>query len=112
MDRVGTEMLVMGVVAEGSELLQPLGVDLVRARTELERLMGHGKGGATSANDVPFTTASRKALEDTVDCARSLGSRAVDTSHVLLAVLQQEGGNGATLLMRLCNSKSPKALKS
>lgn len=116
-DRVGTEMLVVGVVAEGSDpgcrmLQHKFGVDLSLARAELEKLMGRGEGAWKRAVDIPFTTASKQALEDTLDCARSLGSAAVDTSHLLLAVLQQETGNGSVLLGKLCKSRCPKALKS
>mmetsp|Transcript_99257 Transcript_99257/g.320109 ORF Transcript_99257/g.320109 Transcript_99257/m.320109 type:complete len:1093 (+) Transcript_99257:49-3327(+) len=114
-DRVGTEMLVVGVIAEGSEIgsrvLRRLGVDINCARAELEKLLGRGVGSGKCAMDIPFTVASKQAIEDTVECARSLGSPAVDTSHLLLAVLQQENGNGSVLLGRLCKSRSAKVLK-
>jgi len=87
-------------------------VELTVARAELESLLGRGADACKRALDIPFTTASKQALEDTVECARSLGSPSVDTSHLLLAVLQQERGNGAQLLGRLCKSRSPKTLKA
>lgn len=114
-DRVGTEMLVVGVVAEGSELggqvLRKMGVDLSQAREELENLMGRGDSVSSCAENIPFTIASKQALEDTIKCARSMGSPAADTSHLLLAVLEQEKGTGSMLLGRLCNIQSPKTLK-
>jgi len=114
-DRVGTEMLVLGILAEGSEsgsrVLQQLGVDLDAARKELEGLMVQGAGSRGKAYDIPFTMASKQALEDSVECAHVLGYPAVNTSHVLLAVLQQEKGSGSALLNRLCKAKSAKVLK-
>lgn len=114
--QVGTEMLVVGVLAEGSEpgcrVLQRLGVELTQARSELATLFGRGSATFKKALDIPFTTASTRALADTVECARSLGSPVVDTSHVLLAVLQQETEKGAQLLGKLCQSRSAKQLKA
>jgi len=107
-DHVGTEMLVVGVVSEGTDLgcraLAQLAVRLSEARAVLEELVGYGQGG--KALEIPFTTGAKHVLEDSIECARDQGSSTVGTSHLLHAILRQKGGNGNKLLQKVLKAES------
>ncbi|CAK0788613.1 unnamed protein product [Prorocentrum cordatum] len=100
-DEVGTEMLVVGVASEGtdagSRALGSLGVGLPEARARLEEFLGLSSGG--NALEIPFSTAAKKVLEDSIACARSQGKASVGTAHLLRAILDQgEPDAGARFL--------------
>lgn len=103
-DHVGTEMLVVGIISEGSDLgcraLAQLGVRLPEARGVLEEIVG-GVGAGGKALEIPFTTLAKHVLEDSVEVARDQGSSTVGTSHLLHAILRQKEGDGNKLLMKV-----------
>lgn len=111
-DHVGTEMLVMGIIAEGSDIgalaLLQLGVDREDARAALENLVGRGTGG--KAIEVPFTQGAKQALEDAIDSARNEGSALVGTSHLLRAVLRRKEGGGTRLLQQMLSCHTAEAV--
>lgn len=112
-DHVGTEMLVVGVLAEGSDVgasaLQGLGVELQRARAALQELVGRGAGG--QAAEIPFTQGAKQILEDAVRCASSEDSVDVTTAHLLHAIIMKEEEPGAKLLGHLLGCTTPEALR-
>merc|ERR1719362_1280807 len=107
-DYVGTRMLIVGIVAEGTDVgcraLAQLGVLLPEARRALEESVGRGEGG--KAMEIPFTSSAKKVLEDAIECARVQDSPSVCTSHLLRAIIQQENGTGEELLRKLLGSES------
>jgi len=107
-DHVGTEMLVVGIISEGTDMgfraLAQVGVKLAETRATLEELVGHGIGG--KALEIPFTTGAKKVLEDSIECARDQGSSTVSTAHLLHAIIRQEEGNGAKLMCKVLGSES------
>jgi len=107
-DHVGTRMLIVGIVAEGTDVgcraLAQLGVLLPEARRALEDSVGRGEGG--KAMEIPFTSSAKKVLEDAIECARVQDSPSVCTSHLLRAIIQQENGTGEELLRKLLGSES------
>ncbi|CAE7472276.1 CLPC1 [Symbiodinium sp. KB8] len=111
-DHVGTEMMVVGLLAEGSggaKALQALGVRLEEARRELERMVGFGQGG--KSKEIPFTTSARQVLEDSVECARERDMQQVNTCHLLRALLRQVESNGCKLLAKVLATDSPQVLR-
>jgi len=100
---VGTEMLLVGVVAENTgiaaKVLRKLGVTL----KEVKRVVGEmaGKGDGQVQMEIPFTPAAKRILQDSVEEARQLNSNAIDTAHLLLALVKEEGGNGTKALEKL-----------
>ncbi|CAK0909859.1 unnamed protein product [Prorocentrum cordatum] len=100
-DHVGTEMLVVGVVAEGSDVgfraLEHLGVSFADARLKLELVVDSSTSGGAKL-EIPFTSGAKKVLEESIECARAQGSSSVGTAHLLRAVLGQQEGNGTKLL--------------
>ncbi|CAE7373225.1 CD4A [Symbiodinium natans] len=111
-DHVGTEMMVVGLLAEGSggaKALQALGVRLEEARRELERMVGFGQGG--KSKEIPFTTSARQVLEDSVECARERDTQQVNTCHLLRALLRQVESNGCKLLAKVLATDSQQVLR-
>jgi ATP-dependent Clp protease ATP-binding subunit ClpC len=57
-DYIGTEHILLGLIREGDgvacAVLQNLGVDIERARTEIEKLISPGSSASTMG-DIPFT---------------------------------------------------------
>jgi len=100
---VGTEMLLVGVVAESSgasaTVLRKLGVNLKDTRKTVEEMVGRGSGMVSV--EIPFTPAAKRVLSDGVEEARRLNSNAIDTAHILLALIKEEGGNAVKILEKL-----------
>jgi ATP-dependent Clp protease ATP-binding subunit ClpC len=100
---VGTEMLLVGVVAESSgaaaKVLKKLGVTLKETRKAVEEMVGRGSGMVSV--EIPFTPAAKRVLSDGVEEARRLNSNAIDTAHILLALMKEDGGNAVKLLQKL-----------
>eukprot|EP00930_Biecheleria_cincta_P019189 TRINITY_DN14713_c0_g2_i1.p1 TRINITY_DN14713_c0_g2~~TRINITY_DN14713_c0_g2_i1.p1 ORF type:complete len:1038 (+),score=237.12 TRINITY_DN14713_c0_g2_i1:40-3153(+) len=112
-DRVGTEMLVVGILAEGNDrgfrVLHSAGVTLEQARIELEELVGRGPGG--KAIEIPFTQGSKQVLEEAIELASKEDSSTVGSDHLLRAILMQEDGLGMKLLGLLLDCGSPVAIR-
>jgi len=100
---VGTEMLLVGVVAESSgasaNVLRKVGVNLKDTRKTVEEMVGRGSGMVSV--EIPFTPAAKRVLSDGVEEARRLNSNAIDTAHILLALIKEEGGNAVKILEKL-----------
>jgi len=100
---VGTEMLLVGVVSESSgasaKVLKKLGVTLKDTRKTVEDMVGRGAGMVSV--EIPFTPAAKRVLSDGVEEARRLNSNAIDTAHILLALIKEEGGNAVKILEKL-----------
>jgi ATP-dependent Clp protease ATP-binding subunit ClpC len=100
---VGTEMLLVGVVAENTGLaakvLRKLGITLKDAKNAVEEMVGRGAGMVSA--EIPFTPAAKRVLADGVEEAKRLGSNAIDTAHVLLALIKEDGGNAEKVLQKL-----------
>jgi len=100
---VGTEMLLVGVVAENTGLaakvLRKLGVTLKDAKNAVEEIIGRGAGQVSA--EIPFTPAAKRVLADGVEEAKRLGSNAIDTAHVLLALIKEDRGNAEKVLEKL-----------
>merc|ERR1719469_1323690 len=88
---VGTEMLLVGVVAESSgpaaKVLRKLGVTLKDTRKAVEEMVG--RGSDLVSVEIPFTPAAKRVLSDGVEVSRRRGSTSIDTAHILLALLKE-----------------------
>lgn len=106
---VGTEHLLLGLIALGQgvavEVLRKMGVDLERARREVERLVGAGDpmllpSGSESGN-IPFTPRVKKVLALAGSEARALNHSYIGTEHILLGLLREGEGVAARVLENL-----------
>jgi ATP-dependent Clp protease ATP-binding subunit ClpC len=100
---VGTEMLLVGVVAESTgsaaKVLRKLGVNIKDVRKAVEDMIGRGQGMVSV--EIPFTPAAKRVLAEAVEEAKKLNSNAICTAHILLALVQEEGGNTLQVLDKL-----------
>mmetsp|Transcript_38468 Transcript_38468/g.71413 ORF Transcript_38468/g.71413 Transcript_38468/m.71413 type:complete len:958 (+) Transcript_38468:68-2941(+) len=100
---VGNEMMLLGVVAQKSgvaaKVLAKLGVKLEEMRKVVEELVGKGNG--ITGVDIPVAKEAKEVLEGCVEEAEKLGSKAVDTVHILLALIKDEDGDAAKILKKL-----------
>jgi hypothetical protein len=98
---VGTEHVALGLLHEGLALqaIEALGVPAATAREALIAALGP----SVEANpaDLHLTAKSRKALALTLREALLLGHNYIGTEHMLLGVLDEGEGLGATTLVSL-----------
>ncbi|CAE8632920.1 unnamed protein product [Polarella glacialis] len=111
---VGTEMLLVGVVAENTgiaaKVLRKLGVNIKDVRQAVEEIIG--KGAGVTQVEIPFTPAAKRILSESVEEAKKVNSNAIDTAHILLALVKEDGGNATKVLEKLNvdASKIPEAI--
>jgi ATP-dependent Clp protease ATP-binding subunit ClpC len=101
---VGTEHLLLGLIREGegvaARALLSLGVDLDKARTEVERLVG--RGSTPGATEIGLTPRAKKVvLELSAEEARHLGHNYIGTEHLLLGLIREREGVAARVLENL-----------
>ncbi|MEQ1694000.1 MAG: Clp protease N-terminal domain-containing protein [Gemmatimonas sp.] len=99
---VGTEHMLLGLIAEGegvaAVVLQNLGFDLDMLRDRVEAVAKPGKATRLIGPDLPYTSRSKKALELAMEEARHLRHSYVGTEHLLLGLLREEKGFAAQVL--------------
>lgn len=100
---VGTEMILLGLVAEGTGLaakvLKSMRVNLQDARIEVEKIIGRGSGEL--AVEIPFTPRAKRLLELSLEESRLIGDGSVRTEHLLLGLIQVDDGVAARVLENL-----------
>jgi len=100
---VGTEQVLLGLIAEKSgiaaKVLTDLGVTLKDAQAEVEKIIGRGTGFVPV--EVPFTPRAKRVLELSLEEARQLGDNYISTEHLLLGLLQSGEGVATKVLENL-----------
>jgi len=100
---IGTEHLLLGLIAEGegggAQALGALGIALPSARTEVEVMVGRGK--TMPAGQIPFTPRAKKVLELSLLEARELGDQHIGTEHLLLDLVREGEGVAVQVLRTL-----------
>jgi ATP-dependent Clp protease ATP-binding subunit ClpA len=101
---IGVEHLLLGLVREGEgvagRVLNSLGVDLSKARTSVEFIIGRGDA-TTSPSEITLSPRTKKVIELAIDEARKLGHSDVGTEHLLLGIVREGEGIGAGVLESL-----------
>lgn len=103
---VGTEHLLLGLLAEGSgvaaNVLKNLDVDLRKVRQEVERIIQPGQfGDQLIASRLPHTPRAKKVLELAVTEATVLNFSYVGTEHLLLGMIHESEGVAAQVLLNV-----------
>jgi hypothetical protein len=97
---VGTEHLLLGLLAEGEGVaalaLDSLGSSLEEARDQVKEIAGRGQGAP--AGHIPFTPRAKKVLEGSLREALQLGHAYIGTEHLLLSLLAEGNGIPAQVL--------------
>lgn len=101
---VGTEHLLLGVIALGtgvaSRVLADLGITGPAVRDLVVEIIGRGKSGA-GAGAIPFTPRAKSTFEFAWGEARARGAEQVAPEHVLLGVLHDGDGVGGQIITKL-----------
>ena len=89
---IGPEHLLLGLVREGegvaARALNSLGVELSKARSAVEFMIGRGDATATPS-EIALIPRTKKIIELAIDEARKLGHSHVGTEHLLLGVVRE-----------------------
>jgi ATP-dependent Clp protease ATP-binding subunit ClpA len=99
------EHMLFGILKEGTGVainaLKNLSADLNVLRGQLESAMKAADGPATEAvmmGRIPYSPASKRVIERSIEQARDLNHNYVGTEHLLLGLLQEEEGPIFSLL--------------
>lgn len=100
---IGTEHLLLGLVREGDgvagKVLQSLDVDLARVRDSVEHIIR--RSDREVHGEIGLTPRAKKVVELAVDEARRMGHRYIGTEHLLLGIVREGEGIGASVLQGL-----------
>ena len=100
---VGTEHLLLGLIAEGegvaSRALQSLGINIDKVRQEVEKVIGRGE--EMFQGQIGFTPRAKRVLELAFDEARQFGHGYIGTEHLLLGLIREGEGVAALVLTNL-----------
>jgi Clp amino terminal domain, pathogenicity island component len=100
---IGTEHLLLGLIREGNgvaaKVLDSLGVELNRVRSQVEFIIG--RGDHMIVGEVGLTPRATKVIELAVDEARRLGHHYIGTEHLLLGLVREGEGIAAAVLESL-----------
>jgi len=98
---IGTEFLLLGLLADehglAARVLGSFGITLDEVRTVVVRVVGQGCWFTTG--QIPFTPRARKVLELALREALSLGHSYIGTEHILLALVRENEGVAARILL-------------
>lgn len=101
---VGTELILLGIIAEGTgiaaKVLNSLGANLEEVQIEVKKL---GVSGTSSVEkvDIPFTPRSKRVLELALEESQQLGHNYVSTEHLLLGLTKDEQSIAVQILVNL-----------
>ena len=99
---IGTEHLLLGVLGirtgGAAAVLREAGVERAALRERAIELAVPARKERPTDPGLPYTSRSKKILELAISEAQMSGARGVDTEHLLLGILAEERGVGATVL--------------
>jgi len=100
-DVIGTEHLLMGLLAEGEgvafQVLKRAAITLEDVRLRVEGAVGRGQPKIKPV-DLPLSPRGKRVLEMAMREARNLGVNYVGTEHILLGLLGEGEGMAAQIL--------------
>jgi excisionase family DNA binding protein len=100
--RIGTEHMLLGLIAEGEgvagRVLHDLGVTLTQARQAVEITIGAGAAAASDSSEPELSEDARNVIEIAYDEAIRMHHHYIGTEHVLLGLLQESRGNAVKVL--------------
>jgi uncharacterized membrane protein YphA (DoxX/SURF4 family) len=101
---VGTEHILLGIIAEGEgiavKVLQNLKTDLAAIRQSIDEVVQTGNALARTTPELPYTSRAKRVLELAMCEARDFGHGYVGTEHLLLGLIGEETGIAAQVLAR------------
>lgn len=104
---VGTEQLLLGMMAEGenqaASALSDIAINLDEARHAVEQVIGHGSGFVD--DDIPFTPRAKRVFELAFNEADKLGDESIEPKHLLIGIMREGDGVAAAVVRKLAHSK-------
>jgi ATP-dependent Clp protease ATP-binding subunit ClpC len=102
-DNVGTEHLLLGLLAEEDTLvldvIETLGVQSIDLQQAVERMIRNGTARASvQPSDLAYTPRARVVLDQAIAAAHEFGDGYVGTQHLLLGIIREKQGIGARAL--------------
>lgn len=98
---IGTEHILLGLLAEGEGeaalILESISVTQLEAREAVLRITGLGDEGGMK--QLPFTPRAKRILELALREALALGHNYIGTEHLLLAIIRENEGVAAKILL-------------
>jgi len=88
---IGTEQLFLALLREGkssARILCRFGVTYVRAKKEIEVIIGRGSGGMRQ--EIPFSPRAKRVLELSFDESRQLNHNFICAEHILLGLIREQ----------------------
>jgi ATP-dependent Clp protease ATP-binding subunit ClpC len=103
-DHVGTEHLLMGLLAEDDavvmDVLENLGANPMVLQHSVERRVTEGQPGRVKTiADLPYTPRARVVLDQAIAAAHEFGDGYVGTQHLLLGLIRERHGIAAQELI-------------
>jgi ATP-dependent Clp protease ATP-binding subunit ClpC len=99
---VGTEHLLLGIIAEGegvsATVLQVLNISFDHLKQQVDAQLKRGQSNL-GGPDLPYTSSAKRVLELSMAEARDLKHSYVGTEHLLLGLLREEKGIAAQVLV-------------
>jgi len=92
---IGTEHQVLGLIRHGNPVLESFGVELNKARSVAEFIVGRGQRPYTPRY---LTPRAKKVVELSIDEGKRLGERTLDPGLLLLALVREGQGIGAGMI--------------
>ncbi len=100
---VSTEHLLLGLCRDESttaaKTLDLLGINLVRIRTEVEKVVSHGK--SPPSQDMTLTPRAKRVVDLAYDEARNFDDNFIGTEHLLLGLISEGDGLAGRALAKL-----------
>ncbi len=102
---VGTEHILLAIVEEGTgkgmEVLTRHGLDEMKVKAEVDRLIEKSMEDTWVFGRLPGTPHFRNVVARGIEEARDLGSKEVCTEHLLLGLLREKGSVAYNALVNL-----------
>jgi len=94
-DVIGTEHILLGLIAEGEgvavQVIQNLGVDLEEMKKQVEEMIG-SRPAKLRPVDLPLSPRAKRVLDLAIGEARNMKVNYVGTEHILLGLLTENEG--------------------
>jgi hypothetical protein len=98
---IGTEHILLGLLREdeglAARVLESLDLTLERVRGQVVRIVGSGE--EVTSGQIPFTPRAKKVFELALRESLSLGHNYIGTEHILLALVRENEGVAARILL-------------
>jgi len=98
---IGTEHILLGLLREqeglAARVLESFDLTVERVRGQVVRIVGSGE--EVTSGQIPFTPRAKKVFEMALRESLSLGHNYIGTEHILLALVRENEGVGARILL-------------